>query len=313
MGCPKLTYRHEEKPTFLKVWKNPKTTSEKVGLLDYGARMYDASLARFTTVDPMADEPHNLSMSPYNYCVNNPILYLDPDGMDWYSYTQDGVTYTHWQKGSASVVMVGDKMYANQGATYTQDLGDGASMTYTQNEVTSMKFSNLSNNDWVTQAYTDKNGKTKFGNCKTACDKMMGKAGTTSTRSGEFLVADANDNGVVTSSSGNSTKGINYLNETLVGGKPVLVGVDYKLEQVNNLKPSGDGMTDHFIVIGGMEVKLNKGKVTSTTYQFFDPRTQHKKYGTSTDNVLKVNNNLLKGSYLKGNKNYTVTSIRKTQ
>ena len=49
---------------------------------DYGARMYDAALGRFTTVDPMAEEYY--SLSPYAYCGNSPVNKIDPNGMDWY-------------------------------------------------------------------------------------------------------------------------------------------------------------------------------------------------------------------------------------
>ena len=46
---------------------------------DFGARMYDASLCRWQSVDPMCEKYADLS--PYNYCVNNPLVYVDPDGM----------------------------------------------------------------------------------------------------------------------------------------------------------------------------------------------------------------------------------------
>jgi hypothetical protein len=47
---------------------------------DFEARQLDAMIPRFTTMDPLAEKYY--SVSPYAYCANNPVKYVDPDGRD---------------------------------------------------------------------------------------------------------------------------------------------------------------------------------------------------------------------------------------
>ena len=46
--------------------------------LDYGARQYDPSLAKWTTQDPMWEKYYGTSS--YAYCVDNPVIHVDPTG-----------------------------------------------------------------------------------------------------------------------------------------------------------------------------------------------------------------------------------------
>ncbi len=49
-------------------------------MLDYGARMHDPELGRWFGVDPLAEKYYQ--QSPYNYVYNDPVVYVDPNGLE---------------------------------------------------------------------------------------------------------------------------------------------------------------------------------------------------------------------------------------
>lgn len=88
-----------------------------VPYVDYGARMYDPQVGRWFNVDPLAEK--YTGISPFVFCANNPIEFIDPDGKDWYLNNQTGTLYFNADQNDRTVT------YKDQ--TYTR-IGDNAMM-----------------------------------------------------------------------------------------------------------------------------------------------------------------------------------------
>ena len=51
------------------------------GLYNYDARLYDPVIGRFISADSIVPDPFNpQSLNRYSYCLNNPLIYVDPTG-----------------------------------------------------------------------------------------------------------------------------------------------------------------------------------------------------------------------------------------
>jgi RHS repeat-associated protein len=75
---------------------NGKELQDELGLnnYDFGARNYDPAIGRWMNIDNMAERFH--FSSPYAFCNNNPIIYVDLDGNEWFYHSSDGVSDPTW-------------------------------------------------------------------------------------------------------------------------------------------------------------------------------------------------------------------------
>ena len=93
----------------------------------FGARYYTSDLSIWLSVDPMADKYP--SLSPYNYCANNPIRLVDPNGEDYVTVVDDEkktitIQATYYTNNEKEVKEAAKKWNGESGL-YKCNIGEG--------------------------------------------------------------------------------------------------------------------------------------------------------------------------------------------
>ena len=147
MGCLKLSY--------YQTYSNRKVLYSDCVLEPKTAQMW-------LSVDPMSDKYP--SMSPYNYCANNPIMMVDPDGRKIMGTDSNPINYTKNNDGtikwtsntSADVKLLGSIMLKTKVGTFFFD-----AMKNAKHDIT-IKIDN-----------TEKTDKTKLGETENSYSQSL--------------------------------------------------------------------------------------------------------------------------------------------
>ena len=108
---------------------------QDAGWYDNRARYYDYIIARFTTQDPLAEKYPWLT--PYNHCANNPLRYIDQNGMDIWTINDRGEITEHIVNKEIDKFIMAN----NDGSAKIDDEGNEVSISFKYGTIISQKSS----------------------------------------------------------------------------------------------------------------------------------------------------------------------------
>ena len=110
-----------------------------LNVYDYGARMYDPAVPHFWQMDPLAEKYH--SQSTYVYATNNPIFFVDINGMG--TEEQEWIPVVN-SNGSVSYVAEEGDSAKTLASQYNLSLKTAEKITQTKGDVKIKEGSKIS-------------------------------------------------------------------------------------------------------------------------------------------------------------------------
>ena len=88
-----------------------------IGYIDFGARQYNPTLSRWLVPDPMGEKYYDVS--PYAYCNNDPVRFVDPTGEAFNPiFNREGVLLGTDDRGLQGEAIIMDTWFFHQGMSF---------------------------------------------------------------------------------------------------------------------------------------------------------------------------------------------------
>ena len=149
---PNQNFGRDEQPYLY----NGKEFIEAHGLNEYDsqARMYYAPIMRTTTMDPLAEKYYHIS--PYAWCGNNPIAFVDPDGCTIWKLDEKGnLEHKEDDETQDALIMNGNKIAFEFGSIkdVVQEESGQTTFTFGDANVAAEAFKFMADNSEVEYAF----------------------------------------------------------------------------------------------------------------------------------------------------------------